>query len=103
MDRVDQGRTGQLPPDVQAALRRGDNIRAIKLLRARSGVDLAQARHIIDEHRKARHSQAERLDRQMHVLMNDMIREDRTNSRLLWLAVILAVGLIAWTFFGPFV
>ena len=46
----------QLPPDVQAALGRGDKVEAIKLLRAATWLGLKEARDAIDGHPQA-HSQ----------------------------------------------
>lgn len=40
--------SGSLPPQVQAALERGQLIEAIKLLRESSGLGLAEAKHLIE-------------------------------------------------------
>lgn len=42
----------ELPHDVQAALERGDFMAAIRLLRERTGADLATAKKTIDERRR---------------------------------------------------
>ncbi len=43
-----------LPPEVQAALERGEFMAALKLLRERTGVDLNRARQLIDQRRRPR-------------------------------------------------
>jgi ribosomal protein L7/L12 len=48
---VSEPQPRQLPADVQAALSRGDFMGAIKLLRAASGLGLAEARALIDRQR----------------------------------------------------
>lgn len=48
----------QLPPDVQAALGRGDKIEAIKLLRAATGLGLKEAKDVIDGHPQAQDQQS---------------------------------------------
>ena len=82
-----------LPTDVLEALHRGQRIEAIKRLRAKSGLDLAQAKRLIDEQRRVhpRHAHAQRQ-------MQAMITEDRANTRLLFIAAILAFALLAWKF-----
>jgi ribosomal protein L7/L12 len=42
--------TGSLPANVLEAIRRGDSIEAIKLLRASSGLGLKEAKDIVDQH-----------------------------------------------------
>jgi len=43
--------TDPLPPDVAAALERGETIEAIKLLRASTGLGLKEAKDVVDGHR----------------------------------------------------
>jgi ribosomal protein L7/L12 len=45
---------GDVPADVREALERGQTILAIKRLRQATGVDLKEAKHVIDEVRRRR-------------------------------------------------
>jgi ribosomal protein L7/L12 len=87
-------RPAQLPPEVTEALRRGRRVEAIKLLRSSSGLDLAQAKRLIDQQQRMQRQTPDKYQSQMQ----NMIKEDRANTRLLWIAAFLLAALMAWYF-----
>lgn len=89
-------RPAQLPPEVTEALRRGRRVEAIKLLRSSSGLDLAQAKRLIDQQQRTQRQTPDKYQSQMQT----MIKEDRSNTRLLWIAAFLLAALMAWYFLG---
>jgi hypothetical protein len=81
-----------LPPHVLDALRRGQKIEAIKRLRESLNLDLKSAKEIIERYERT-HAVPK------HESVRGMITEDRTNSRLLWIAVVIAVAAAIYFFY----
>jgi hypothetical protein len=81
-----------LPPGVLDALRRGQKIEAIKRLRESLNLDLKSAKEIIERYERT-HAVPK------HESVRGMITEDRTNSRLLWIAVVIAVAAAVYFFY----
>lgn len=81
-----------LPPDVMDALSRDRKLEAIKLLRQSHGIDLKTAKNRI-EHYEQTHAVPKREN------VEGMITQDRTNTKLIWLAVLAAAGAAAYFWF----
>lgn len=81
-----------LPPEVLDALSRGRKIEAIKLLRESLNLDLKSAKEIIERYQRT-HAVPE------HENLSGMIKEDRTNSRLLWIVLVIAIASVIYFFY----
>lgn len=81
-----------LPPDVLDALSRGQKIEAIKRLRESLNLDLKSAKEIIERYERT-HVVPK------HESVRGMITEDRTNTRLLWIAVVIAIAAAVYFFY----
>jgi hypothetical protein len=81
--------TGQfpLPPDAVAALAQGDKIAAIKIVRERHGIDLKQAKDVVDRYVRD------------HPELHSGIRDTQARSArgcLPWLLVLVALLAVGW-------
>lgn len=81
---------GGLPADVADAIRRGDKIEAIKLLRAHEGMGLAEAKQAIEQEQEKQSAR-------------DMPAPGvvTASGKYAWLFVVALIALVAWLFLFP--
>jgi hypothetical protein len=74
---------GQLPPEAVAALNAGRRIDAIRIVRERQGIDLEEARELVDGYVA------------VHPEIGVQLEQQRALGRRNWLAWVVFLGLLA--------